>query len=55
MFHPGQTAPVSGQYKIVDPYGRPTGVERTVVRGEPFPPTPRAGERYVLADPTKLR
>jgi len=55
MYHPGQAAPVSGQYEIVDPNGRRTGVERTIVRGEPFPPTPRGGQGYVLVDPTKLR
>lgn len=40
-FRPGETAPVSGQYALVDQYGRRTGAERTVVAGEPFPPTPR--------------
>ena len=29
-----------------------TGVERTVVRNEPLPPTPKAGDRYRLSDPT---
>lgn len=50
---PGEHAPRSGQYEIVGPRGGHTGVERTVVRGEPLPPPPAAGQRYVLADPTK--
>ena len=49
---PGQRAPRSGQYEIVR-HGRGTGVERTVVRNEPLPPTPKAGDRYRLADPTR--
>jgi len=50
---PGNTAPVSAQYEIVGPRGGHTGQERTVVRGEPLPPTPRAGQGYVIADRTK--
>ncbi|NGM39031.1 hypothetical protein G4G93_35020 [Methylobacterium sp. DB0501] len=50
---PGQTAPRSGQYQIVGPRGgqTPHG-ERTVTKDEPMPPTPAAGQRYVLVDPT---
>lgn len=50
---PGEKAPRSGQYKIVGPRGGRTGSERTVTRGEPMPPTPRPGQKYVLVDPTK--
>lgn len=50
---PGQKAPASGQYEIVGPRGGRTGDERTVVRGEPFPPTPEPGQRYRIADRTK--
>ncbi|HBA72753.1 MAG TPA: hypothetical protein DCZ63_11385 [Geobacter sp.] len=50
---PGNTAPASAQYEIVGPRGGHTGQERTVVRGEPLPPTPRAGQGYVIADRTK--
>ena len=50
---PGDTAPRSGQYEIVGPRGGHTGVERTVVKGEPLPPTRASGERFVLTDPTK--
>lgn len=37
---PGQRAVRSGQYEVVGPRGGRTGEERTVVRGEPLPPTP---------------
>lgn len=52
-FKPGQSAPVSGQYKLVGPRGGENGEERTVVRKEPFPPTPKSGMKYVLVDKTK--
>lgn len=51
---PGATAPVSGQYQIVGPRGG-QGPERTVVRGEPLPPTPSAGSTYRLVDRTRTR
>ncbi len=50
---PGTTAPRSGQYEQVGPRGGNTGNERTVVRGEPMPPTPKPGMGYRLVDPTK--
>jgi hypothetical protein len=50
---PGTKAPASGQYEIVGPRGGHTGVERTVVKGEPLPPTPHAGATYRIADRTK--
>lgn len=49
---PGQKAPVSGQYQIVGPRGG-KGPERTIVRNEPFPPTPASGSTYALVDRTK--
>lgn len=45
---PGSKAPASGQYR-----NNSTRTEVTVVRGEPLPPTPRAGQTYTLADKTK--
>lgn len=53
MLKPGEEAPRSGQYEIVGPRGGKTGDERTAVRGNTLPPTPKAGQRYVLVDPTK--
>jgi hypothetical protein len=52
---PGELAPRSGQYGIVGPRGGETGAERTVVKGEPFPPTPQSGQHYILVDPTKSK
>lgn len=52
-FRPGQTAPASGQYELLGPRGGRTGVERTVVRGEPLPPSLSRGQRYMLVDPTR--
>ena len=53
-FHkPGQKAKDSGQYPIVGPRGGDTGKERTVVKGEPFPPTPKPGQHYGKPDKTK--
>ena len=49
---PGTPAPASAQYEIVGPRGGRTGVERTVVRGEPLPPTRAPGETYRIADRT---
>ena len=50
---PGEEAPRSGQYEIVGPRGGDVGgQERTVTRGEPFPPTPQPGQRFRLVDPT---
>jgi hypothetical protein len=50
---PGTSAPRSGQYELIGPRGGNTGVERTVVRREPLPPTPKPGMGYRLVDPTK--
>lgn len=52
---PGSKAPRSGQYVILNTNGNPTGVERTVVRGEPLPPPPKSGYTYRITDPTKTR
>jgi len=53
---PGNLAPHSGIYRIIGPRGGATNEsERTVVRGEPFPPTPRPGQRYVLVRPARQR
>lgn len=49
---PGEKADRSGQYGIVGPRGGQTNQERTVVKGEPFPPTPKPNQRYVMNDPT---
>lgn len=53
LFRPGERCPLSGQWEIMQPHYVATGTERTVVKGEPFPPTPHEGEVYRLADATK--
>ena len=50
---PGQIAPRSGQYPLEGPRGGDQGREVTVVKGEPFPPTPKPGMSYGKPDPTK--
>lgn len=53
IYKPGQIVPVSGQYAVVNAYGRRVGREVTCVRGERFPPL-RVGEHgFVLADATR--
>jgi len=47
-YRPGEIAPTSGQYRNTS-----TGYEVTVTAGEPFPPTPQAGQVYVLVDRTR--
>jgi hypothetical protein len=50
---PGEIAKKSGQYPIQKSHGGKTGKERTVVKGEPFPPTPKPGQTYGTPDKTK--
>lgn len=52
---PGQKAPASGQYPIIGPKGGNTGAERTIVKGEPFPPTPKPNQTYGTPDKTKTK
>ena len=52
---PGNETPQSGQYEVVGPRGGRTGNEVTSVEGKPLPPTPNAGQGYILVDPTKHR
>ena len=52
-FKPGQSVPTSGQWGVVGPRGGNTGQEVTSSKGEPFPPTQKAGSTYRLNDKTK--
>lgn len=52
-YKPGEKAPASGQYEIVGPRGGKTNEERTVVKGEPLPPTKKTGQKYRITDRTK--
>lgn len=49
----GQKVPQSGQWEILGPRGGRTGEERTATKGEPFPPTPKPGQRFGNPDLTK--
>lgn len=52
-YKPGQTVPASGQVEIRGPRGGDAGgTERTVVRGETFPPSPEPGQTFVYTDYT---
>ena len=59
LFKPGEIAPISGQYQIVNENGKPSAIlmggERTVVKGKPFPPTIMSGQKYRLVDKTITR
>jgi len=50
---PGQITPTSGQYKEIGPRGGNLGQEITSTKGNPLPPTSKAGNSYVIADVTK--
>lgn len=52
LYAPGELTPRSGQYELVGPRGGSLGVEVTSIEGKPLPPTPKAGQRYRLVDPT---
>jgi len=56
LFKPGEIVPDSGQAEIRGPRGGETRYgERTVTKGEPFPPTPEPGLTYKIVDQTKHR
>lgn len=55
IYHPGEKSTISGQYNIVDKFGKSIGVERGVNAGERFPPPEKGGQGYILADATKTR
>ncbi|HRH23697.1 MAG TPA: hypothetical protein PK295_03630 [Candidatus Magasanikbacteria bacterium] len=50
---PGMISRRSAQYEKIGPRGGATGLEVTVVKGEPFPPTPKSGMSYRRVDNTK--
>lgn len=52
-FKPGEKAPISGQYGIIGSKGGNIGEERTITKGEPFPPTPKRGQKYKAVDITR--
>lgn len=54
ILRPGHIAPVSGQYGIIGQQNKVIG-ERTAVKGEHLPPTPKKGQRYRLIDKTRTK
>jgi hypothetical protein len=48
IYRPGQPAPESGIYEIVDIKERSIGAERAVAKGDPLPPPVGAGYGYRL-------
>lgn len=52
-YQSGSKAPKSGQVEIIGSRGARTGVERTVTKGEPMPPTPKPGQTFEYVDLTK--
>lgn len=53
MLKSGEKVKVSGQYEIIGRRGGRTSHEVTLVRNEPAPPTPKAGQKMILTDKTK--
>lgn len=53
LYRAGQIAKKSGQYPQLGPQGGKTGQEVTVVKGEPFPPTPKPKMGYGRPDLTR--
>ena len=50
---PGKEVPRSGQYELTGRKGAGLDREFTLVKGEPFPPTPKSGQSFRLVDKTK--
>jgi hypothetical protein len=50
QFKPGDVAPVSGLYELIGPRGGDTGKERTAVKGDTLPPTPKPGMTYKISE-----
>jgi hypothetical protein len=48
---PGSTTPESGIYEKVGPRGGKTSEQATSTRGNPLPPTEKAGETWKLVEP----
>ena len=55
IFKPGEHCEHSGIYRMVDEKGKhlKPNVERTVIKGEPFPPSDAHGHGFVLARAAK--
>lgn len=52
-FKPGERIPISAQYVKIGQRGGKTNKEITGVKGKIFPPAPKPGITFKLADKTK--
>jgi hypothetical protein len=52
---PGEKAPVSGIYEIINKNGVDTGLQRTVDKGEILPPTLKKGQTFIIKQKTKTK
>ena len=50
---PGTMTPRSGIYEQVGPRGGRTGEQATSTKGNPLPPTVKAGETWKLVEPAR--
>ena len=41
-YAPGETAPATGTYELLNVFGRATGIRASVTQGHPFPAAPRS-------------
>jgi len=48
-YRPGQICPATSVYRILDRLGRETEYLRRVLCGDPFPPAPGPGCRFIRA------
>lgn len=55
VFKPGERAPISGQYEMINRRNKPMNIERTVTKNKSLPPTKSSGQGFVLKDKTKTR
>lgn len=53
MYRPGQKAPFSAIYEIVNELGAPVGQIRPIDEGHVFPPVSNPGEQYRLRQVVK--
>ena len=53
LYRPGQKAPISAIYEIVNESGAPVGQTRPIDAGHVFPPVSNPGEQYKLKQEVK--
>ena len=53
LYRPGQKAPFSGIYEVINVLGAPVGQTRPIDAGNVFPPVSNTGEQYRLKQEVK--